>query len=1619
MVSTVRQLLRRREAFWGLFLTGFLIYGLITLVRSETPHGRLVGRVVAQETGMPLPNAEIYLTRRETRERYTTDKNGIFKIPSLPKGHYTVSAYTQAHSLENGEFILKEGETKEVALALRPHSPFLSLIHPQAIYTTGEKIRIGVRGFMERDDLQISVHRVQMNSNMTLPPGTLISFIDDMRYGWWRSHEEWQRTRRQLGDAIQTLSETVSPITGRDIEGVFLQYLPFPLSEPGIYLMEIAAGSLNQVALVVITDIGLVTKRSGDGILHVWATNLSTGDPVPNVQVEAWTNTRTQGQTNPFMLSGNRTGTDGMVRLSMRNARSGSDRSYVLAYKDNSRQPVAWLSLWSEETKAKTDSLLTGAIYSERPVYRPGHTVHYKGILRLKTKQGYTLLPANTPAEILIRDPDNNLIQRAQTKISSTGSFTGSLQINEEGKTGIYSIEAQVVNQRLTGSFNVAAYRKPTFRVILSSTRKFITPSDSMRVELNARYYFGMPAGNAKVSYYVYRAPLYDWGPVSEEEDYGDESSEYIDYGQFVLNGETMTREDGRAVIYLNPADFPDNGDESPYWSNPDYRITVQAYVEASGYEYAEGKTQFDLVQSDWKLQVTTEPPFGAPNHPVELKVSVKDRASGTPQQTTVRWRAGLVNWRGNRMETDWQVSNQTLQTGANGEGTATFTPNRAGDWQVELETQDSRGNRTTVREWVLVSMEGEAFSRPASAPALQVMTDKKTYMPGERAKVAVRSPKTDAWVWITLEGDRLFGSKLVQLRQGVVTVEFPISAESVPSAYVSACMVHKKQFTRQTLPLKIGADRQQLKIEIQTDKPRYEPRETARINLQVSGADGRPVQAELSLAVVDEAIYAIREDNPTALYNAFYARRPNRVQTDYSFPWLALQGDKGEAETVRRYFPDTALWLPNLMTDARGQASASLTVPDTLTQWRITAQGHTIDTKVGYGKALFTCAKEFAVRLSVPPVLVEGDIVTVSAVVSNNGTQNRRATVELLVAGKPVESSSVSVAAGRSETVEWRYEAGGANPALPLQVRAHSEDGQSDAEEKNIAILPYATEKIISRNVSFGAGERQVNFQSPPNLIPASSRLQVRAAPSLFSQIAGSLDYLAGYPYGCTEQTMSRFLPSLMVMRVLRERNLPLPSLSSEVPKMVDAGVSRLYRFQHHDGGWGWWEEDPSDLWMTAYVMRGLSVARASGVAVNAEVYRAGASALERLIREEWKKPPTNWDNYCFALYALASANGDLPTTTLPPRTPNEAPTLQRMIPPTDKLSAYGKALLILALQKWNALTLQPGLVNSLQNEARSDATGVYWTPGRQNKERAWHSGWNNPSEVTAWACLALMQVSAQSAQSMEPAIRWLLSQRQADGWYSTKDTAVVLEAMLSYAEVVETPSRDRAGRLRVLLNGQPAGEILFDNRSVIMPEAVLDVPLNALTTGSNTVSLQLEGNFRVYAAVVFKQSIRVPEQSGEVISGGQQLERRYSVVHSINRTNRGIQIDERPLRSGESVPAGSLIRVKLRIEGITNLGLSHLILEDPLPSGCRPSEAKLPSESDSYEYEGYTYTSEARDDRMIAYFRSTIGDEIEYEYLMRAEVPGEYRILPPRLWTMYSGFRVHGSGFRLNIRP
>ncbi len=1596
---------RGRELLIAILLMLWLVGGLGFLIQSDPPVGRLVVTLTAQETGAVIPEATLQLSQGDRFWEYTADEKGQIKT-SLPIGTFKAVAYSPAHRLEKAApLTLQEGETAQLTLALPPVAPFLELIHPQPVYLPGEEIKIGVRGFVKPDQLQIDIDRVVLPvqaNNL----GTVLDTLESVRNGWWEGAVELQQQLRAMQNVLNRTQQRVIPVTGRDREGVFMQYATLQGLPEGTYLVRFRAGGLENSTLVIRTQTGLVVKSTDRGRLLVWTSGLKSGKPQVGNRIEAWS----ENQTQP--LATGTTDQNGISTLTLP-PRPEDGYVFVISYQGQSRQPVAWVKQYLPGTPPVQ---WAGLISSDRPVYRPSNVVQFKGVLRRPAKVGYTLPPTGTGVTVLIQDPDNTLIARRQVQTNRFGSFAGTVTLTEEAKAGSYRISAQTATGKLEGNFTVAAYRKPTFKVSLKSAKPFFTANEIARLELESRYYFGLPVGNAPVQYQVYRVPLFSWSdqPEDDEEvsDYGEAYGDY--YGEYVTSGTTETNAEGKAQITLDPKQIPETEQNNYLWSTNNYRYRVAVTIEAAGNEYAEGTLSFPITQGNWRMALEPDPWFGAPKTAFRIRATINDRTGNQPQKATVQWRAGIYQWQGEQPAIQWQnEATGTATTDAQGQVQWDFTPPKGGDWLLEATIQDAQGNRITeqVMLWVTDRAVGN-ISQPRG-PALQLLTDQRSYEVGDRVKLALRSSLPAATVLVTVEGEEIFSTKLVTLKQGQGSLELPVEARLVPSVYISASLIANKTFTEQSIPLRIGRAAKELKIQIQSNKPRYEPGEQAQISVQVQTHQGKPVQTELSLGVVDEALYAIREDQPKALFNSLYARRPNRVTTQFSFPWIAVQGDKGEADSVRRNFPDTALWRPQLITDAQGQATVRLNVPDNLTQWRVTAIGQTLDTQVGSAVYTFTAAKEFAVRLAAPTVLTEGDQVTLSAVVSNEGTRSRKATVDFLGAGKTLYSSALTVDPGQSQTVSWRYKADQIG-TMPLRVRAVSQDGKRDSEERLIQVLPYASTERMVRWASVQKGITELDLPAPEGLIPQESQIQVRLAPSVFSQLLGALDYLVDYPYGCTEQTMSRFLPSLAVYRLVEDQKLDLPYLQARTPEILQRSLARLYRFQNYDGGWGWWEEDQNDLYMTAHVLRGLAVARQAGMAINEEKFAQGRESLATQIKEQWaqgfKSSQFTYyrryiaEDYTFALYALALSGAPIPTDDQG----------RFLVPKASELSPYGRALLALAWTEWERPEQARQILEQLDQVQQQDETGAYWTMPKAKEEYFYN--WINPAETTAWVLLAQLrydqayQGSLPPVEKVDPIVRWLLAQRQAEGWGSTKDTAVVLEALLAYSQGYEAEAVTTT--LKLQLNDQPVREVRLTPQARWQPETV--ITLDQPRPGTNQLRIERDGPGIVYATVLFNQKNRL--EATVPPTGALKLERVY-LLQSPGRGQKGEPtIEERALKPGEAVASGSQVRVRVRVTGWNkNNDASHLILEDPLPAGFRATDMAL--SQDRYSAGSY-YTTEARDDRMIGYFHWISGTTLEFEYLLRAEVPGIYRVLPSQLWAMYGNLKVSGLPAQLEIQ-
>jgi hypothetical protein len=319
------------------------------------------------------------------------------------------------------------------------------------------------------------------------------------------------------------------------------------------------------------------------------------------------------------------------------------------------------------------------------------------------------------------------------------------------------------------------------------------------------------------------------------------------------------------------------------------------------------------------------------------------------------------------------------------------------------------------------------------------------------------------------------------------------------------------------------------------------------------------------------------------------------------------------------------------------------------------------------------------------------------------------------------------------------------------------------------------------------------------------------------------ALDFLASYPYGCVEQTMSSFLPNILVTKAVKDLGLAPPAASVELEKKIAAGLERLYMFQHEDGGWGWWQTDETHPFMTAYVVAGLAQAKEAGYPIDEKRLNHGRESLLTQIQEN---PRALADIRVYLVYALA-LSGDV-----------DHALVENLYSTREKFSPHGQALMALLLLQLKDARAQE-FVKLLEAGAKSEGPFVWWKSERQ--EMLDFSS-DNSFETTAYALKALANLDPQS-DLLPRAARWLIEHR-SDGYYwdSTEQTASAIYGLIDYLKISGELKPNYT--LSVYLDGQRIAERSITQKDVANPAPItLAASAPQVHAGSNEVRIVKSG--------------------------------------------------------------------------------------------------------------------------------------------------------------------------------
>ena len=1354
--------------------------------------------------------------------------------------------------------------------------------------------------------------------------------------------------------------------------------VPIPIKSKGLFLVEAVHGNLRAYTILTVSDIVLLTKAGRDHVLG-WVADRATGEPIANASIAGMP---PKGEAVRVITDASGLAELPVPKTMAEDVRVIASRGIDIALND--------IGSWTFSSRNRN---WTGYIYTERPVYRPGDAMHFRGILRQQAAVGYEI-PGNQSVTVQIADPDGKALYQKALTTNANGIIHDDFAVPHNAPLGNYWIQVTAGESQMSGNFEVQEYKKPEYEVRVTPAAPRVLEGESAQAGIDARYYFGEPVANAKVKYSIYRSrywfPLwYDPDEDSGSEDFADQYDDAN--GELISQANGQLDQDGKLQITV-PTTVSDH--------KIDYRYRIQAEVSDKAGRGISGAGWMVATYGSFVLNITPNRYFFEPSTAATFKVEARDY-DNKPVSSAVHVELLTWNWR-NRSKKGEIRSQAEVHTDANGSATAELRiPSEGGSYRI-LATARSAENRTVESEnYIWVSGENEASLWGGPQGMVQIVPDKKSYQPGDTAKLLIVTGQPNTPVLVTVEG-RDIRSKVVLHSQGATaTFPYTVTQHDEPGFFVSAQFIRNGQLYQGQKRVKVPPHNHELKVKLSTDKPQYLPGQAAVYKVDVTDCDGKPAaRTDLSLGIVDEAVYAIRPDNVPDIVSFFYGREWNSVYTDNSLTYF-FNGEAGTRRMrlaelrapsqlaqlkperlvqpkIRKAFPDTAFWAADLTTDVAGRAQAHVDFPDSLTTWRATARGVAPGERFGQAVLKTIVRKNLMVRLALPRFFVQGDEVVISALVHNYLQTAKHAQVQLQIQGLDIlngaATQEVDVASRGEAKVDWRVKA---QIARHAKITAEAlTDEESDALEMDLPINPPGVPVRQAKSGTMsGSGSMNFSFTFPAGAVPGSRSLSIHLASSITGSIFGALQYLTSFPYGCVEQTMSSFLPDIMVSKAVAELGLKEPVDRSDLDQKIQAGLDRLYSFQHDDGGWGWWVSDATQPFMTAYVVAGLSEARETGIAVRGASVERGITWLRKAITSNEQLAP---DLRAYMGYALALA-GQSDTAALDQSYKNRS-----------DLSPYGIALLGLAFDRVKDPRAAE-LASRLEKTARQSESEAWW---RASRDEMLDFRADVTPEATAYA-MKLISRQHPNSPVLPKAALWLVNHRDEGYWWSsTKQTAMVIYGLVDYLKTTNELHPDFTATVSV--NGQAAATQEFKSGAIPSAEIVLDE--SKLQAGANQIQISSQGQGRLYysiAAIHNSEQARFEKQGAISLN---LLRDYFRLVPA--RTGDHIVYELASLDG--AVAQGDTIAVRLTVTGSD---WRYLMVEDPIPAGTEFIEQdNLYEIANKPPWWQYWFTRRELHDNRMAIFQTYFNEgQQQYFYLLKVVNPGLFHVSPARVQPMY----------------
>ncbi|MCH8829238.1 MAG: tetratricopeptide repeat protein [Planctomycetes bacterium] len=605
--------------------------------------------------------------------------------------------------------------------------------------------------------------------------------------------------------------------------------LSIPVDGPGVTAVTVSSEKLEATTMVFVSDIDIIVKASRNE-LFIFAENMRTQKPAAGVSLLL-----SDGKT---VFAEEVTNKDGILQKSYDELKTVTDLRIFAVFEGHAASTVSSL----QGLRFAVGLAPKGYLYSDRPAYRAGELVHLKGIVRWVNDDVYTF-KVGEKYKLDVYDARSRLIHSKEITLGKFGTFADRFTLPASAPQGNYRVRLYQPNgkQSYETRFTVHEFKLEPIQILVDLPRKVFYRGETISGKITLKYYYGTPLTGRTIQYRLANGPLQTATTDAKGEvKFSFETTQYSESQQLALTAVYPERNIGqRATLFLATRGFA---------------IGVKTRRSV----YISGET-FDAA-------VTVSDPAGKPVA-TNLKLEVFELLPAS------RGASAPGSHKGEKLINTFQIKSNKKT----GEARQTLRIDKAGYYRIRVTGTDRFKNPVSGSKLLRISGDDDAVR-------LRILSEKHQYKVGDKAKVQLHWREAPALALVTYEGAKVLGYRLVSLKRGANALTIPMAAKLAPNFVLSVTVMEKNHFHRAESEFLVS---RQLTVKIVPNKTTYKPGDEVKVTVTTTDPQGKPVSAELSLAMIQKNLLD-RFGDPQSAINTFFGggyRKPSvRAFTSTTF---------------------------------------------------------------------------------------------------------------------------------------------------------------------------------------------------------------------------------------------------------------------------------------------------------------------------------------------------------------------------------------------------------------------------------------------------------------------------------------------------------------------------------------------------------------------------------------------------------------------------------------------------------------------------------------------------------------------------------------------------------------